>query len=149
MRVPLLLAALWTLPSMWSTEPAGRADYALVVSASNPISSIKRRELARIFMKKVTRWQDGSAIMPVDQSASSPIRTSFTRDVMRAEGLGQLSSIVAYWQQEIYSGTGSPPEVKNSDADVLAFVTAKRGGVGYVSAAADLSGVKALKIEDQ
>jgi ABC-type phosphate transport system substrate-binding protein len=120
-----------------------------VVSTSNPITSIKRRELARMFMKKVTRWQDGSSVTPVDQSANSPIRTSFTRDVMRTEGLGQLSSIVAYWQQQIYSGTGSPPEVKDSDADVVAFVAAKRGGVGYVSAAANLNGVKAVKIEDQ
>jgi hypothetical protein len=88
------------------------------------------QELARIFVKKVT-WQDGSAIRrrPVGEL----VHRTASRATYAAEGWAS-SLDVACWQQAIYSGTGSPPEVKNSDADVPAF-SRQAGGVGCVSAA--------------
>jgi len=148
MRAVLLFALLSTsLPSNLE-DPAAAGGYTLVVSASNPVKSIKRRELARIFLKKVTRWDDGLTVAPVDQSARTTVRSAFTRDVMRTEGLGQLSGVVSYWQQQVYSGTGAPPPIKDGDTEVLAFVAANRGAIGYVSAGTNLEGVRILKLEE-
>jgi ABC-type phosphate transport system substrate-binding protein len=122
--------------------------YVVIVSSKNTATTLSRRELARLFLKKSRRFQDGSEAVPVDQSAQSGARAAFTRDVLKVEGLDKLSSVTTYWQQELYSGRSSPPAVKASDADVVAFVSGNSGGLGYVSPATDLSGVKTLKVEN-
>jgi len=148
MRAVLVLALLSAPPpAMLETRDAA-SEYTLIVSSSNPVKSIKRRELARIFLRKVTRWEDGSSVSPVDQSARSVVRSAFTRDVMRVEGLGQLSGVVNYWQQQVYSGTGAPPPIKDGDGDVVSFVAANKGAIGYVTAGTNLDGVRVLKLEE-
>ena len=72
------------------------------------------------------------------------MRQSFSQAV-----LGKAPAAVrSYFQQLLFSGRGVPPVEKGSDADVLAFVRANPGGVGYVSAATPTGdGVKVLKLE--
>ena len=117
--------------------------YKLVVNAGNPISSLPVREVSRLFQKKVTRWNNGGAVVPVDLPANSPVRVGFTRAVHGKS----VSAIQAYWQRMIFSGRAIPPVEKASDGDVLAYVGANVNAIGYVSAGAPLgSNVKVLNI---
>ena len=139
----LVLCALLGAPSATTQEP----EFTLVASPSNPLSSVKRQELAKLFLRKSTRWSDGRAALPVDQSLRSPVRTAFTKAVLAVEGMSQTSAVESYWLQQVYSGRGTPPPVKNTDADVIAFVAANDGALGYVSAKADVGSVKVLTID--
>jgi ABC-type phosphate transport system substrate-binding protein len=123
-------------------------DFKIVVSAKNPPASIKRQDLARIFLKKTTRWPDGQPLVVVDQSSRTPVRTAFTRDVLKTEGLSQMSAVESYWQQLLFSGRGTPPAIKVSDAEVLAFVSATPGAIGYVSGGADTTGATVVPVEN-
>ena len=76
------------------------------------------------------------------------MRVAFTGEVLKAEGLDKMSSVENYWQQQIFSGRGSPPPIKASDQEVLAFVAANPGAIGYVSADADTSAVKTITLKD-
>lgn len=145
MRVPiaLLLCVLAGASRLASEEQA----FALIVSRSNPLSAVKRQEVAKLFLKKSTRWSDGREALPVDQSLRSPVRTAFTKDVLAVEGMGQTSAVESYWLQQVYSGRGNPPAVKPTDAEVVAFVASNQGAVGYVSAQADVASVKVLRVE--
>jgi ABC-type phosphate transport system substrate-binding protein len=80
--------------------PTGAAQdgFTIVVARSNPASSLKRQEAARLFLKRTTRWADGSDVTPVDQSARSAVRLAFTRSVLRAEGMSAQSAVESYWQ---------------------------------------------------
>jgi ABC-type phosphate transport system substrate-binding protein len=138
----LALAVLALVPAPEAAAPG----YKVVVASSNPLVSIERGELAKIFLKNVTRWKDGREIAPVDQSGRSGVRTEFTKDVLEKAGMSRISAVESYWQQQIYSGRGVPPPVKATDAEVVAFVAASPGGIGYVSAAADTAGVKVVEI---
>jgi ABC-type phosphate transport system substrate-binding protein len=131
-----------------TARPETAAGFRVIVDEASPVAGLKRGELARIFLKKQTRFKDGSELSPVDQSARSPVRAAFSRDVLAAEGLEKISAVENYWRQQIYSGRGAPPAVKNGDEDVRLFVAATPGGIGYVSEKAALTGVKAVKIED-
>jgi ABC-type phosphate transport system substrate-binding protein len=122
-------------------------DFSVVVARSSPLTSVKRQELAKVFLRKITRWSDGTEAIPVDQSLRVPVRAAFTKAVLSLEGISQISAVESYWLQQVYSGRGSAPVVKPSDAEVIAFVASKPGGVGYVSAQADVSSVKVLKID--
>ncbi len=117
--------------------------YTVVANESNPVSSIATADLARIFMKTVKRWDNGTPVEPIDQSFEAPVRAQFSRAVL-GKSSGQVQE---YWLRETYSGREIPPPVRGSDAAVLEFVRANPGAIGYVSASTSLpSGVKALTV---
>lgn len=118
-------------------------SYKVIVNEANPTESISKKELSDIFLKKKSKWDDGSTITPVDLGTRSTTRSAFTIDV-HGQSLGAIRS---YWQQASFSGSGTPPLERSSDADVIAFVQAYPGAVGYISDTADPSGVKVLEIK--
>ena len=147
-RMPVMLAlcafvinalGAHTAHAQTSAEPS----FKIVVNAANPVSSLSREELSRLFLKKVTSWKDAKPVALVDQRASNPVRESFTRDVHGR----QVASVTSYWQQMIFAGRAIPPVEKASDGDVAAYVASNPAAIGYVSATADLPpGVKTIAI---
>jgi ABC-type phosphate transport system substrate-binding protein len=125
-----------------ATATGQDAGFKVIVNATNPASSVPRKEVADIFLKVVTKWPKGVAALPVDQSYTSPIRKRFSKEVLRRTPL----SIQSYWQQLIFSGRETPPAVKLTDPEVIAFVEENEGAVGYVSDGAVL-GPKAKAVE--
>ena len=123
---------------------AQSSNYVVVVHESNPMASISRDELSKVFLKKITVWRTRQPVLAVDQAEKSSVRAQFTRSVHRRE----ISSVQSYWQQQIFAGRSVPPQVRNSDAEVLSFVAGNPNAVGYVSAAATLpAGVKTISIQ--
>jgi ABC-type phosphate transport system substrate-binding protein len=104
---------------------------------------MSRGELARLFMKKQIEWSNGMAVAPVDQSTVSMVRAAFTQDVHEQK----TSAIAAYWQKQIFSGRGVPPTIRDSDSEVLAFVGATPGAIGYVAAGVPTEGVKTIALD--
>lgn len=123
-----------------------RAQEAFAVIAHPAVAGgqITKETLLKVFLRQMTRWSDGSVIKAVDQSARAPLRASFSQ-----QALGQsVASVTNYWARQITSGKGPPPPVKASDAEVIAYVKANAGAIGYV-AVGSLSedpGVKVLKL---
>ena len=105
------------------------ADFKIVVNSSNPIDSISRDRLADIFLKKLTRWDSGHAITPVDQSERTAVREQFTRGGLHKE----VAWIEGYWQKMIFSGRATPPARLVSDAEVIEFVRNNPDAIGYVA----------------
>lgn len=123
---------------------AQSAAFRVVVHSSNPASSLARADVARLFLKKASAWPDGRGALPVDLGENAPARRAFSKVVLERD----VSAVRAYWQQQIFSGRGVPPVEKGSDADVLAYVRANPGAVGYVSAGAELgASIKELRVE--
>ena len=137
----LVLAAALVLAG---SRTAQAQDYVVVVNAANPAASVSKAEASNIFLKKAAKWSHGAAAQPVDQQKSSAVRDAFSKGVHGKPA----SAIASYWQQQIFSGKDVPPAEKGSDAEVLAFVRANPGAVGYVSAGADLgAGVKSIPVK--
>lgn len=118
------------------------AEYQVVVHSTNPTDILTREQLAKMFLKKLVKWDTGTPIVPIDQAAASPARAVFTRIVHGKP----LSAIASYWQQQIFAGRDVPPAEKASDEAVIAFVKANSGAIGYVSSGAATDGVKLLSI---
>jgi ABC-type phosphate transport system substrate-binding protein len=124
---------------------AGAADgFKLIVHSSNPATTLSREQVVRYFLKKATTWPSGAAVAPVDQHKESATRDAFSRGVLRKA----VSEVVAYWQQQIFSGRGVPPPEKRSDAEIVAFVTEHEGAIGYVSETAAVGDAKVVRIVD-
>ena len=126
--------------------PALAADgFVVVVNTSVPGASVKRADLAAVFLKKATRWGDGSPASPVDQSGTSPVRKAFSDSVLQMP----VSAVLQYWQRLLLSPQNQIriPIGKASDEEVLAYVAKTGGAVGYVAPGAALpAGVKAISI---
>jgi ABC-type phosphate transport system substrate-binding protein len=140
-----LLPALALLALMAVLAPAGDASefYVVIVHQENPVTALPAAEVSRIFLKRSDRWPDGELILPVDLPQGSPVRESFSKEVHDRS----TTAIRAYWQQLIFSGRGLPPPEKAAGADVVEYVRAHRGGIGYVSVRTPLgAGVKILKV---
>jgi ABC-type phosphate transport system substrate-binding protein len=104
---------------------------------------VSRVVVSRFFLKKVARWDNGSTVLPVDLPAASPTRDAFSREVLSKS----VSSIKAYWQQQIFSGRDVPPPEKSDDASVLEFVQSNATAIAYVSAGTALPrGVRELTV---
>lgn len=116
--------------------------FRVVTNRENAAGSVDREFLADAFLKKTTRWPDGAVIDAVDHRFGAPVRARFSEQVLRRS----VAAIRNYWQQRIFTGRGVPPPELDSDEAVLRFVGSRRGAVGYVSEAADVSAVKVLAL---
>lgn len=121
---------------------AQNRDYKVIVHPSNPIASMTSEQVSRLFLKKDTRWDHGLRALPVDLVASSPLRTRFSQEIHSRP----VSKVEAYWQQQIFSGREVPPPQRASDREVIAYVEANPGAIGYVGQTTALGNAKAIKI---
>ncbi len=120
-----------------------RGGYKIVVNASNPVAALTADQVARLFQKKVTRWDNGQTVVPVDLPEDSRVRDRFTQDVHGRS----VGAIKGYWQRQIFSGRGVPPVEKASPQEVVTYVAANANAIGYVPA--DMStgpDVKAVRL---
>ena len=118
-------------------------SFKVIVNESNSTESISKDDLSDIFLKKKNKWNDGSSIIPVDQNARSATREIFSEEIHNRN----VGAIRSYWQQAAFSGAGTAPIERSNDSDVIEFIQANSGAVGYVSESTEVSGVKVLAIE--
>jgi len=136
---PFVLALLLPASSVLAQEPCK-----IIVHASNPASQIERAAVVAIFKGLMPRWKDNTNIQPVDQSVKSPARAAFTEKILHDTVLAMQT----YWFKQLQQGR-VPPMVKASDQELLAYVKANRGAIGYVSEAFAVDeGAKVLKVVD-
>ena len=132
--VVLLIAAFVT--------EATAQSYKVIANEGVATTSISKDDLSDIFLKKKRKWDDGSAVTPIDLEARTQTRATFSEEV-HGQGVGEIRT---YWQQAAFSGAGTAPLERGSDADIIAFVKSTPGAVGYISADTDAAGVKVLTV---
>jgi ABC-type phosphate transport system substrate-binding protein len=139
--LPILAAV--ALLVLQERRSAAAETFQVIVNASNPASSLSVQELSMLFMKKTSRWPDGVEAAPVDLREQSEVRESFSRLIHGKS----TAAVKAYWQKMIFSGREVPPPERATGAEVVGFVRANRGAVGYVGADTALGGgVKVLRV---
>ena len=144
-RIALLLA-LATLSVGAPRALAQTEKYVVIVNPANPIRRLSQSQLSKIYLGKLQGWDIDGKIEPVvvlDQKAGTPLRAQFTQDVLRKS----VAEADAYWRQEIYAGRNFPP-LEQSEAEALAAVRGSVGGIAYVSASADLKGVRVVSVHE-
>jgi ABC-type phosphate transport system substrate-binding protein len=137
MRYILSFLLLFALVSIGNLHAQ---SYKVVVNSSRDVSSLTKKEVSDLFLKKKAKWTDGSSVYPVDLSAASKVRESFSTDVHGKP----TSAIRNFWQQAAFSGTASAPPEKASDEEVIEYVKKTPGAIGYISSTSKASDVKTL-----
>lgn len=133
--------------SLFAAALASAADapaYRVIVNPENPATTLERKQVADLFLKKVTRWPEGSLVAkPVDQTVKAPCRARFSDELLGRS----ISAVKTFWEQVIFSGRGVPPPELAGDAEVVQYVLRYPGAIGYISGAADAGTAKVLGVK--
>ena len=108
--------------------------FVVVVHASNTASALPKDEVSHLFLKKVSTWPSGDAVVVVDLPVKSPTRNAFSRIVHGKPP----AAVKSYWQQQVFTGKAVPPVERASEGDVLAMVAANPAAIGYVASTTPL-----------
>ena len=140
---------LFTLGVTMLTGPVSGAqssgEFKLVVHISNDLEELPAKTVSRIFLGKLTRWENGKRIAPVEPATASAVRVAFSTTIHGRS----VDAVRGYWRTQIYSGRSVPPQERNTDTEILDVVRANPNAIGYVSAEIPLDrGVRAVRISE-
>lgn len=121
------------------TTIAALAEPVFVVNAANT-ANIDDEAAAKIFLRQVKTFPDGSPASPVNQKEGA-LTESFRTQVLKKNA----SQVKAYWAQQVFTGGARPPSELDGDDAVLKYVAETPGGIGYVEAGKTRAGVRIIK----
>lgn len=139
-----LSIALCAVAATAVVEPAGASPYVIIVHPGNRQDVLRKTFIADAFLKKITRWSNGTSIRPADLSYSSAARRAFSRFVLNRSA----GAVRAYWQQRIFAGLDVPPPHFDRDDDIVRYVLNNEGAIGYATASTDLKGTRIIRVVD-
>lgn len=137
----VVIASILAFPVVGQAQDA---DLKIVGNAGTTPESISEKDLARIFLKKKSKWPDGHSAEPVGQKRAPELRERFSQEIL---GMS-LDMVESHWQAQVFSGRGTPPRTLTGDAEVVDFVRRNPGAVGYVTGQAVTSGVNVIRVID-
>ena len=123
-----------------SNAPALFAEPVVIVNNDVSVSEVDADTVKKIYLGKKSKWNDGKKIAFVALKDGS-VHSAFL-DAYIKKSPSQFST---YWKQMIFSGKGLPPNAFGSEAEIVQYVSATSGAIGYVDSATPCDGVQAIK----
>lgn len=110
---------------------AAHAAEVVVHPAQGQADAISRSLLRAIFGMRLRAWPDGTPVRVFVLHDDAPLHMDFCKSVLRMYPYQLRQN----WDRLVYSGTGQPPIVVASEAELLAKVSTTPGAIGYVARA--------------
>lgn len=126
MIAAVLVAAFAAAPAL--------AEVVVVVNPKAPEASMTKDEVAQFFLGK------SSAMTPIDQPESAPIRAEFYKKVTDKD----ISQAKALWSKLVFTGKATMPKEVAGSADVKKAVAANPKAIGYIEKSAVDATVKVV-----
>jgi ABC-type phosphate transport system substrate-binding protein len=112
--------------------PAGAADLVVIVSARNPVATLRADQVAAIFLGQSVRFPDGAEAVPLDLRIGTPMRDEFyVRVTNKTPAL-----LKAHWSKMVFTGRGQPPAELPDSAAVRRKVADDPEAIGYIERSA-------------
>ena len=120
--------------------PADAADVQVIANPGLAVSELTTSDIRDIFLGSKTAIA-GSPVEPVLAQAGE------AHEAFLKTYLGKSNAALRnYFKTLVFTGKGAQPKTFASDAEVVKYVTSTKGAIGYVSAAANTSGVKKIQL---
>lgn len=131
--------ALTALSLLLALAGTAFAEPVVVVNAA-VTANLDDEALARIFLRQVKAFPDGTAAAPVSQK-DGPLTEEFRSKLLKKSS----AQYKAYWAQQVFTGGAKPLPELDGDEAVLKHVAETPGGIGYVEAGKTRAGVRVIK----
>jgi ABC-type phosphate transport system substrate-binding protein len=140
-RIP---AALLGPAVMALTIAASAQDIVLIANKGVSVSQVTEAQVRDIFTGVRSRFGDGSRAVPVVLKGG-PVHEVFLR-----KHVGESpDEFRVRWRKAVFTGQGAMLKEFGSEADLLQYVSATPGAIGYVSRVLDGGAVKVLAISSE
>jgi len=121
---------------------AARAqDVVIVANRSVVASQINEAQLREIFTGVRSRLSDGTRTVPV-LLKGGPAHEVFLHNYVR----DNPEEFRTRWRKAVFTGQGAMPKEFGSEGELLDYVEATQGAIGYVSRVNEKNSVKVLRV---
>ncbi|MFY9328677.1 MAG: hypothetical protein WAO76_11775 [Georgfuchsia sp.] len=110
---------------------AAVADVVVIVNPKSGVEKLSRDEVVNIFLGRFRQMPSGISAQPADLPPGEPDKAIFYRLLVNKD----IAEINSYWARLFFSGRTPPPRQAASDEDLLKWVAATPGGIGYIERA--------------
>ena len=115
-------------------------DVMIIANKEVPAEHLGWEEVNGIFLGKIMRWSNDDRIIIVLHS-NDDIHEAFLKKYVKRTAT-QFSNV---WRQNMFTGKGRIPVEKNSDAELIDYVSKTKGAISYISSDVTLPpGIKVL-----
>jgi ABC-type phosphate transport system substrate-binding protein len=122
------LLGTFLLLGILSGAPASAADLVVIVSARNPVATLRADQVAAIFLGQSVRFPDGTEAVPFDLRLGTPMRDEFYARVTNKTP----ALLKAYWSKMVFTGRGQPPAELHDSTAVRRKVADDPEAIGYI-----------------
>ena len=116
-------------------------DVLIVVNRVSSVSQITEAQMRDIFTGTRSRFDDGGRAIPVTLKGE-PVHEVFLHHYIR----NSPEEFRTRWRKAVSTGQGSMPKEFGSEVDLLDYVEATPGAIGYVSRVGEKNSVKVLRV---
>lgn len=119
------------------------AQVAVIVNKANPIIDIELRELHDIYLGDMVSWPDNKKIFAVTQRSENEVSRIFYEIAIGKK----IDMVKRLWIKISLSGQAAPPKTLVTDEEVLEYVAANAGAIGFVDFKSVSREVKVVKVD--
>lgn len=141
MRIRLALVKLAALALLACALPA-RADFYIVVHASNPQRSLTQKEAVDLFMGRSRAFANGEFALIFDLPRDHPRRGAFYQ-ALTGMSVAQVNS---YWSRLMFSGQSAPPQALPDEAAMTGILKRNPSALGWLSKEPADAGLRTLLV---
>ncbi|MBW8898927.1 MAG: phosphate ABC transporter substrate-binding protein [Massilia sp.] len=122
--------------------PAGAADLVVIVSARNPVATLRADQVAAIFLGQSARFPDGAEAVPYDMRLGAALRDEFYARVTNKSS----ALLKAHWSKMVFTGRGQPPAELSDSTAMRRRVAGDPEAIGYIERSALDASVHAVLV---
>lgn len=141
--IALLLIVSIAILSAFNTAPA-KDSIIVIINNDNPITRLTTSEAKLYYLRKLkSRWPGiNKNIRPVDRKTKCAERNAFYESILKMED----KAVDSYFAKRQFQNAERAPEKMTSDSEVIDYVSAEIGAIGYIKSSS-LTAEAKLKVK--
>lgn len=143
MKARMITVVIWgiMLFSLLTSAPVLAQEVVVIANSSVEVDRLGRGTVSDIYRGNKTSWDDGETIR-VAMLKGGGTHETFVRDIVG----GTPAQLKNLWKKAVFTGTGTPPKVFKTEADLTKYVASTRGAIGYVNSSTAHGEVKVISL---
>ncbi len=121
---------------------AAASEPVVIINEGVNVASLDSKALRYIFLGKKTSWDGAGRIIPVTL-ANGDVHKKFLKTYIRKTP----SQFSTHWKRMNFTGKGDTIRTFMSETELIHFVAANPGAIGYVSSSAPVKGAKVVVVQ--
>lgn len=122
-----------------SLGSASAEQVRVIGNRSVPVASLDQAQIENIYLGKTKVWDNGMKVEFVTLGTNN-IQEAFLKHYVKKNA----STFNRYWKKMVFTGGGQAPLNFDKERDLVEYVAATKGAIGFVTSGASTDQVKIL-----